>query len=72
MKNMKRLSLTCMAVLAGLLLTASGCNITAGTGSKSVVYQPTVGQQLMDLKKARDAGAITEEEYEARRAKLLK
>jgi hypothetical protein len=32
---------------------------------------PTVGQQLLDLKKARDAGVISEEEYEAEKAKLL-
>jgi hypothetical protein len=32
---------------------------------------PTIGQQLIDLKKARDAGAITEAEYEAEKAKLL-
>lgn len=32
---------------------------------------PTVGQQLLDLKKARDAGAISEQEYEAEKAKIL-
>ena len=32
---------------------------------------PTIGQQLIDLKKARDDGAITEAEYEAEKAKLL-
>ena len=32
---------------------------------------PTIGQQLMDLKKAKDSGAITEAEYEAEKAKLL-
>lgn len=33
--------------------------------------QPTIGQQLIDLKKAKDSGAITEPEYEAEKAKLL-
>jgi uncharacterized lipoprotein YajG len=33
--------------------------------------EPTIGQQLMDLKKARDTDAITEAEYEAEKAKLL-
>ena len=33
--------------------------------------QPTIGQQLLDLKKAKDAGAITDAEYEAQKAKLL-
>jgi hypothetical protein len=32
---------------------------------------PTIGQQLIDLKKAKDSSAITEEEYEAEKAKLL-
>jgi hypothetical protein len=33
--------------------------------------QPTIGQQLVDLKKAKDAGAISDAEYEAEKAKLL-
>ena len=32
---------------------------------------PTIGQQLIDLKKAKDSGAITEAEYEAEKAKIL-
>lgn len=35
------------------------------------MIEPTIGQQLIDLKKAKDAGAITEEEYEAEKTKLL-
>ena len=31
----------------------------------------TLGQQLSDLKKARDAGALSEDEYQAQRKKLL-
>jgi len=31
----------------------------------------SVGQQLIDLKKAKDAGAITDTEYQAQKAKLL-
>ena len=33
--------------------------------------QPTIGQQLLDLKKAFDAGAISAQEYQTERAKLL-
>ena len=53
-------------------------------GGKAVVYpakaplanelqgqNPTVGQQLIDLQKAKDAGAITDTEYQAQKAKLL-
>ena len=35
------------------------------------VQNPTVGQQLIDLQKAKDAGAITDAEYQAQKAKLL-
>lgn len=31
----------------------------------------TLGQQLIDLQKAREAGAITDAEYQAQKAKLL-
>jgi len=35
------------------------------------VSTTTVGQQLLDLKKALDAGAITQKEYERERKKIL-
>lgn len=31
----------------------------------------TLGQQLIDLQKARDSGALSEPEYQAQRAKFL-
>lgn len=31
----------------------------------------TLGQQLIDLQKARDTGAITEHEYQAQKTRLL-
>ena len=56
--------------LAGLALALSGCVIAVGNeGNKP--FPPTLGQQLTDLKKARDNGAITQEEYKTQRAKLL-
>ena len=42
-----------------------------GGGDKKEVEKATVGQQLVDLKAARDAGAITEAEYQTQKAKLL-
>lgn len=48
---------------------------TTSDNQRPVVSQqtipPTIGQQLIDLKKARDAGAISESEYEAEKAKIL-
>ncbi len=65
---MKRiLTSTSIALCAVLLLT--GC-IGLQLGGDKTQVQPTVGQQLVDLKKARDAGAITEAEYQAKRDKL--
>ena len=32
---------------------------------------PTRGQELIDLKRARDQGAITEDEYQAQRRRVL-
>lgn len=42
-----------------------------GGGSKNVTMTPTLGQQLIDLQKAKEAGAITDSEYQAEKTKLL-
>ncbi|WP_395021463.1 SHOCT domain-containing protein [Dongia sp.] len=57
-----------MALSSALLL--SGCG---GGGADSTVNNTTVskGQALIDLKKAYDAGAISEREYEKQREKIL-
>lgn len=48
--------------------------LMAGCGGTEVV-QPTVnvsiGQQLIDLKKARDSGAMSQAEYERQKARLI-
>jgi hypothetical protein len=59
--------------------TSNSSTTTTNNGSTSnnqhpvdpQVIQPTIGQQLIDLKKAKDAGAITDAEYETEKAKLL-
>jgi hypothetical protein len=43
-----------------------------GSGGKKVENQPTLGQQLLDLKKARNEGAISKQEYAELREKLKK
>ena len=60
--------MTLSVLLAGSL---AGCAWKVGSDSKQTVQNPTVGQQLIDLKKARDTGAISEQEYEAQKQKLL-
>jgi hypothetical protein len=69
----------CLGLLATTLLT--GCVLNLGGGGKTCHPQqpvasqpmaaPTLGQQLMDLQKAKDAGAITDTEYQQQKAKLL-
>ena len=46
--------------------------IAVGSEDKKVDNQATLGQQLIDLKKARDAGAISSKEYEELKEKLKK
>jgi hypothetical protein len=66
--RMKRtLSPMLMVVLATTFLT--GCAWQIGGDKKSM--EPTTGQQLIDLQKAKDSGAITDSEYQAQKAKLL-
>jgi len=66
--TMKRVAvvLTLGCVLLTTLLT-SGCVASIGNRSPGI----TVGQQLIDLQKAKDAGAITEAEFQTEKAKLL-
>ena len=46
------------------LATMTSC-LAIGTGGEKVNNQtPTLGQELMDLQKAKDSGAITVKEYE--------
>jgi len=42
-----------------------------GGDKKVTTMQPTTGQQLIDLQKAKDSGAITDSDYQAQKAKLL-
>jgi hypothetical protein len=65
MKKIKR-------IVFGLVLlaaTVSGCAIGSG---KTEVVKPTLGQELMELKNARENGAISEQEYEELKEKLKK
>jgi hypothetical protein len=48
---------------------AGGCVIVGGTANKAP--NPTVGQQIIDLKRAEQEGAITTEEFNQARQRLL-
>jgi len=60
------LLVVCGVLLGGVVACGGG-----GAEVKSEVSTTTVGQQLLDLKKALDAGAITQKEYERERKKIL-
>jgi len=65
---MYRTGLSVIALVAALLLSACSSATTD-------VLQPTVsvsiGQQLIDLKRAKDAGALSEKEYQAQVKRLI-
>lgn len=57
-------------ILAMTLLT--GClNLQLGGGPKTEAPKPTIGQQMVDLQKARDSGAITDAEFQAQKNRLF-
>ena len=65
-------TLALIALCAAMSLF-NGCIVLSFTSDDRPVTQaPTVGQQLLDLQAARDTGAITEEEFDAKKARLLK
>jgi len=67
-------SLTHVLVLLAVCgLVVSGLAACGGGGAdvRSEVSTTTTGQQLIDLKKALDAGAINQQEYEKERQKIL-
>jgi hypothetical protein len=67
---MKTLRIPILVVFSSVALLA-GCSWQVGGGSKSATNQPTVGQQLIDLQKAKDAGAISDSEFQTQKTKLL-
>ena len=66
-----RLAFLSIALVVPLALTACG---GGGAKTETQVQNTTVsqGQQLIDLKSALDAGAISQKEYEDQRKKILK
>jgi hypothetical protein len=67
MLNIKRfISAVCAFTMAAALTGCIGLSI--GSSKKS----PSLGQELVDLKTALDAGAISPDEYERERGEILK
>lgn len=68
---MKKLFIPLLVGLSATMLFTGCIGVQLGGGTTNHTQAPTVGQQLIDLQKAKDAGAITDAEYQAQKAKLL-
>ena len=64
-------SIISVIVVLLLFTTIVSC-IAVGSGGKKVENKTTLGQQLIDLQKARDEGAISAQEYDELKEKLKK
>ena len=67
---MKKLILTTLAACLTACLFG-GCAWEVSGSPKHATVQPTLGQQMIDLQKAKDAGALTDAEYQTQKSKLL-
>lgn len=67
---MRKISIPLLVLVSAMTLFA-GCSWSVGGGPKNANIVPTTGQQLIDLQKAKDSGAITDAEYQAQKAKVL-
>jgi len=75
---MKSLRMLLCIALGTLLISLAGCCCGGGTDTETTVIekQPVsvapLGEELIKLKEAHEKGALSDEEYEAARQKLLK
>jgi hypothetical protein len=61
--------LIAMSLLAGAFL--GGCAWSVGSRDGETYVRPTQGQELIDLQRAHESGALSDAEYEAQRQKIL-
>lgn len=67
---MKKLTAVLATALSAMTLLTGCIGLSIGGGSKSAP-SPTTGQELMDLQRAKDAGTISDAEFQAQKAKVL-
>ena len=68
MKKLLHLFFTAAFVITSL----TGCVAAIGNRDTGLNKGTTLGQQLIDLQKAKEANALSESEYQEQRARLLK
>jgi hypothetical protein len=64
-----------ISLFRSAMICCAGCALLSGciaVGGNEHYTKPTLGRQLMDLKSARDTGAIGEQEYEQAKDDLLR
>ena len=73
MRTFKPKNLIVNLVVAALVATVTaGCAWSiGGTKESEHKVEATKGQQLVDLKRAKDAGAISDAEYEVQKERIL-
>ena len=60
-----------LAVAALVTTVIAGCAWSIGGEKGDTRIQQTKGQELIDLKKAKDAGALSDAEYEVQKERVL-
>ncbi len=81
---MKKILVPLLVAACGMTLLTGCLDLQLGGGSKTSstntgeypaigqqMTAPTIGQQLIDLQRAKDSGAITDSEYQGEKARLL-
>jgi len=66
------LAVTAMVLMSGCLGLHFGGGTRSSVQNRTQTYDVSLGQQLIDLQKAYEAGIITEREYKSQKKKLLK
>ena len=74
---MKHLKLSSMLLIAMFTLTLTGCCCGGDAKEETVIEKQPIsvaplGEELIKLKEAHEKGALTNQEYEAAKKKLLK
>ncbi len=60
-----------LTLIVSAAVTMTGCSFTVHEPKEMGMRRNTVGQELIDLKRAYETGAINENEYENKRQELL-
>jgi len=68
---MKKLIIPVLVGFSAMTFLTGCIGLSIGGGTTTRPVTATVGQQLVDLQKAKDTGAITEAEYQAQKTKIL-